>query len=96
MSPPRKISVTLTGPEGMLEAMAKLLRDEGYGVVAPGERHRIVSMRANAVLIALGMLADVQVAKLAKDWRFAELEQKRRKAEARAEVTRARLAKVKR
>lgn len=26
----RKLSVTITGPEGMLEAMAKLLRDEGY------------------------------------------------------------------
>lgn len=32
----RKLSVTITGPEGMLEAVAKLLRDEGYTVVAPG------------------------------------------------------------
>ena len=31
----RKLSVTLTGPEGMLEAMATLLRKEGYTVVAP-------------------------------------------------------------
>jgi hypothetical protein len=36
MSETRKISVTITGPEGMLEAMAKLLRDEGYTVAAPG------------------------------------------------------------
>ena len=31
----RQLSVTITGPEGMLEAMAKLLRDEGYTVVEP-------------------------------------------------------------
>lgn len=31
----RILSVTLTGTEGMLEAMAKLLRDEGYTVVEP-------------------------------------------------------------
>jgi hypothetical protein len=33
---PRQLSLTITGPEGMLEAMAKLLRDEGYTVVSPG------------------------------------------------------------
>lgn len=31
----RKLSVTITGPEGMLGGMAKLLRDEGYTVVEP-------------------------------------------------------------
>lgn len=31
----RKLSVTLTGPAGMLEAMATLLRSEGYTVVEP-------------------------------------------------------------
>lgn len=33
----RKLSVTITGPEGMLDAMAKLLRDEGYHVLSPVE-----------------------------------------------------------
>lgn len=33
----RKLSVTITGPEGMLEAMAKLLRDEGWSVTSPSE-----------------------------------------------------------
>lgn len=31
----RKLSVTITGPEGMLEAMANLLRGDGYTVVEP-------------------------------------------------------------
>jgi hypothetical protein len=35
---PRLLSVTITGPEGMLEAMAKLLRDEGYTVTPPAGR----------------------------------------------------------
>jgi hypothetical protein len=32
---PRRISVTINGPEGMLEAMAKTLEQEGYTVLAP-------------------------------------------------------------
>lgn len=36
MNAPRKLSITITGPEAMLEAMANLLRSEGYTVVAPG------------------------------------------------------------
>lgn len=32
----KRISVTINGPEGMLDAMAKALRDEGYTVLAPG------------------------------------------------------------
>jgi len=49
----RKLSVTITGPEGMLEAMAKLLRDEGYTVIAPGEHAEAEAiMRAGALIEA--------------------------------------------
>jgi DUF1009 family protein len=37
MNAPRMLSITVTGPEAMLEAMANLLRSEGYTVVSPGE-----------------------------------------------------------
>ena len=51
MSTERKLSVTITGPEGMLGAMATLLRDEGYTVVAPGE-----NAEADAIIRAGGLI----------------------------------------
>jgi len=83
----RKLSVTITGPEGMLGAMAKLLRREGYtvvkGEVVIDDSRHTVSTLAKSILAALGMIDDVQLEKLAKHWRFAELEQKRRRVEER-------------
>ncbi len=48
----RRLSVTITGPEGMLGAMAKLLRDEGYTVIGPGGRPLLLAAE-RAVVAAM-------------------------------------------
>jgi hypothetical protein len=77
-----KISVTITGPEGMLEAMAKLLRDEGYTVSPPGLRGRKPFTDEERVLRASRRIARDKLDELAS-WggtvaRFANAELARR------------------
>lgn len=51
----RRISVNITGPEGMLEAMAKVLREEGYIVVAPHQRAKPLAAE-RALIAAMGAI----------------------------------------
>jgi hypothetical protein len=53
----RKITITLTGPPGMLESMATTLRDEGYTVLPAGSAEKVV-------LDAMGALPE----KLLRSW----------------------------
>lgn len=78
----RRLSVTITGPEvEMLDAMALLLRRQGYLVFGPNEYRVTVTRKSRDVLTALRSLNDGQLAELARHWRFARLEQVRREAE---------------